>query len=88
MPLAIDQPARVQSLCLLGSLARGSGAPDYPWALVMHRRGDRAVLFKAGKHLARQIPGAVWLPLDGVDHFWFCGDGALAILAIEAFVTR
>ena len=69
-------------------LARGSVASDYPWSLVMHRRGDRAVLFKAGKHLARQIPGAVWRPLDGVDHFWFCGYGALAILAIEAFVTR
>ena len=164
MRLAIDQPGRVQGLCLFGSLARGSVAPDYPWALpasaydvwlqrlvadwggpigietfapsekdnptlrawwarlvrhaaspgglqtilgglrgadlrvdlgriavptlVMHRRGDRAVRFEAGKHLAQQIPGAVWRPLDGVDHFWFCGDGASVIQAIQAFATR
>ncbi|MEP6872984.1 MAG: alpha/beta fold hydrolase [Burkholderiales bacterium] len=33
MRLAIDQPDRVDGLCLFGSLARGSAAPDYPWAL-------------------------------------------------------
>ena len=150
MRLAVDHPDRVQGLCLFGSLARGSAAPDYPWALpasaydiwlrrliaewggpvgietfapsakddpalrawwarlvrhaaspgalktilgglrdadmraelgrigvptlVMHRRGDRAVRFEAGRHLAQNIPGAVWHPLEGVDHFWWCGD--------------
>ena len=33
MRFAIDHPDRVQGLCLFGSLARGSAAPDYPWAL-------------------------------------------------------
>ena len=33
MRFAIDHPERVQGLCLFGSLARGSAAPDYPWAL-------------------------------------------------------
>ncbi len=33
MRLAIDHPDCVQGLCLFGSLARGSAAPDYPWAL-------------------------------------------------------
>ena len=164
MRLAIDQPSRVQGLCLFGSLARGAVAPDYPWALpasayevwlqrlvadwggpigietfapsekddptlrawwarlvrhaaspgglqtilgglrdadlradlhritvptlVMHRRGDRAVRFEAGKQLARNIPGAVWRPQEGADHFWFCGDSAPVIQAIQAFVTR
>lgn len=164
MRLAVDDPDRVQGLCLFGSLARGSAAPDYPWALpapaydvwlqrlvnewggpvgietfapsekddpalrawwarlvrhaaspggletilgglrdadlradlgrigvptlVMHRRGDRAVRFAAGEHLAQKIPGAVWHPLEGVDHFWWCGDSAPVIQAILKFAAR
>ena len=164
MRLAVDQPGRVQGLCLFGSLARGSAAPDYPWALpasaydvwlqrlvagwggpvgietyapsekddpalrawwarivrhaaspgglrtilgglraadlradlgriavptlVMHRRGDQAVRFQAGEHLAQHIPGAVWRPQEGVDHFWFCGDSASVIQAIQDFAAR
>ncbi|MEP6789896.1 MAG: alpha/beta fold hydrolase [Ramlibacter sp.] len=161
MRLAIDHPDRVHGLCLFGSLARGSVAPDYPWALsataydewlkrliaawggpvgietfapsekdnpalrawwarivrhaaspggletilaglrdtdmradlgriavpalVMHRRGDRAVRFGAGEHLAQSIPGSVWRPLDGEDHFWWCGDSESVIRAILEF---
>ena len=164
MRLAVDHPDRVQGLCLFGSLARGSAAPDYPWALpasaydvwlqrliagwggpvgietfapsekddpalrawwarivrhaaspgalktilgglrdadlradlaasacptlVMHRRGDRAVRFEAGEHLAQNIPGAVWHPLEGVDHFWWCGDSEPVIRAILEFAAR
>jgi DNA-binding SARP family transcriptional activator/pimeloyl-ACP methyl ester carboxylesterase len=164
MRLAVDHPELVQGLCLFGSLARGSAAPDYPWALpasaydiwlrrliaewggpagietfapsakddptlrawwarlvrhaaspgalktilgglrdadmraelgrigvptlVMHRRGDRAVRFEAGRHLAQNIPGAVWHPLEGVDHFWWCGDGDSVIQAILKFAGR
>jgi pimeloyl-ACP methyl ester carboxylesterase/DNA-binding SARP family transcriptional activator len=164
MRLAVDQPDRVQGLCLFGSLARGSAAPDYPWALpasaydawlqrlvaewggpvgietfapsemnnpafrawwarlvrhaaspgglatilsglrdadmradlarlsvptlVMHRRGDRAVRLKAGEHLAQMISGAVWHPLEGDDHFWWCGDSAPVIQAILKFTAR
>ena len=164
MRLAIDHPDRVRGLCLFGSLARGSAAPDYPWALpasaydvwlqrliagwggpvgietfapsqkddpalrawwarivrhaaspggletilgglrdadmraelhrigvptmVMHRRGDRAVRFEAGEHLAQNIPGAVWHPLEGSDHFWWCGDSAPVIQAILQFAAR
>ena len=159
--LAIDQPQRVHGLCLFGSLARGSAAADYPWALpaaaydvwlqrlvaawggpvgietfapsekdnlafrawwarivrhaaspgaletilaglrdtdmradlgrinvpalVMHRRGDKAVRFEAGEHLARSIPGAAWRPLEGEDHFWWCGDTGSVIREILAF---
>lgn len=164
MRLAVDHPDRVRGLCLFGSLARGSAAPDYPWALpasaydvwlqrliagwggpvgietfapsqkddpalrawwarivrhaaspggletilgglrdadiradlgrigvptlVMHRRGDRAVRLEAGEHLARNIPGAVWHPLEGTDHFWWCGDSAPVIRAILQFAAR
>ena len=164
MRLAVDQPDRVSGLCLFGSLAKGSAAPDYPWALpvsaydiwlrqliaewggpvgietfapsakddpalrawwarlvrhaaspgalktilgglrdadmraelgrigvptlVMHRRGDRAVRFEAGRHLAQNIPGAVWHPLEGVDHFWWCGDSDSVIRAILKFAVR
>ena len=163
MRFAVDRPERVHGLCLFGSLARGSAAPDYPWALpaaaydvwlrrllagwggpvgietfapsqkddpafrawwarivrhaaspggletilaglrdadlradlgrigvptlVMHRRGDRAVRFEAGEHLARSIPGAMWHPLAGVDHFWWCGDSAPVITAILKFAA-
>lgn len=161
MRLAVDQPRRVTGLCLFGALARGSAAPDYPWALpaaaydvwltrlvagwggpvgietfapgeqddpavrawwarlvrhaaspggleailaglrdadmrpelgrigaptlVMHRRGDRAVRFEAGEHLAQRIPGAVWHPLEGIDHFWWAGDSRAVIEAILKF---
>lgn len=164
MRLAIDHPDRVLGLCLFGSLARGSAAPDHPWALtasaygvwlqrlvagwggpvgietfapsaasdpvqrawwarivrhatspgglaailgglrdadlradlgrlrvptlVMHRRGDRAVRFEAGQYLAQAIPGAVWHPLTGDDHFWWCGDRAAVVQAILAFTAR
>ena len=164
MRLAIDRPDLVEGLCLFGSLARGSAAPDYPralpasaydvwlerliagwggpvgietfapsekddpalrawWArlvrhatspggleailgglrdadmradlnrigvptLVMHRRGDRAVHFEVGEHLAQKIPGAVWHPLDGTDHFWWCGDSASVMRAILKFASR
>lgn len=163
MRLAVDHPDRVQGLCLFGSLARGSAAVDYPWALpaaaydvwlqrlvagwggpvgietfapsekddpamrawwarivrhaaspggleailgglrdadlradlgrigvptlVMHRRGDRAVRFEAGEHLAQKIPGAIWQPLEGADHFWWCGDSAPVIQAILKFAA-
>ena len=163
MRLAVDRPDRVEGLCLFGSLARGSAAPDYPWALpapaydvwlqrlvaawggpigietfapsakddpalrawwarivrhatspggletilgglrdadmradlsrigvptlVMHRRGDRAVRFEAGQHLAENIPGAVWCPLEGVDHFCWCGDSAPVVQAILKFAA-
>lgn len=163
MRLAVDQPDRVAGLCLFGALARGSAAPDYPWALpaaaydvwlkrlvagwggpvgietfapseqddpavrawwarlvrhaaspggleailaglrdadlrpdlarisvptlVMHRRGDRAVRFEAGEHLARTIPGAVWHPLEGADHFWWAGDSRPVVQAISDFAA-
>ena len=53
----------------------------------MHRRGDRAVRFEAGEHLARTIPGAAWLPLEGADHFWWCGESEAVIEAVLRFAS-
>jgi pimeloyl-ACP methyl ester carboxylesterase len=53
--------------------------------LVMHRRGDRAVRFGAGEHLARGIAGAHFLPLEGDDHWWWAGDVETVVREILAF---
>jgi DNA-binding SARP family transcriptional activator/pimeloyl-ACP methyl ester carboxylesterase len=53
--------------------------------LVMHRRGDRAVRFGAGEHLARGIAGARFLPLEGDDHWWWVGDVETVVREILAF---
>lgn len=42
--------------------------------LVLHRRADRAVPVGLGQDLASRIPGAAFVPLDGVDHLPWCGD--------------
>jgi pimeloyl-ACP methyl ester carboxylesterase len=54
---------------------------------VLHRRGDKAVRFGAGEHLARHIPGAHFVPLDGEDHWWFIGDQQPVLDAVSE-VTR
>ena len=37
--------------------------------IVMHRRGDNAVQFEAGRTLAGLIPGARFVPLEGSNHY-------------------
>jgi hypothetical protein len=46
------------------------------------------VRFGAGEHLARSIPGAAWQPLEGEDHFWWCGDSEAVVDAILRFASR
>jgi pimeloyl-ACP methyl ester carboxylesterase/DNA-binding CsgD family transcriptional regulator len=55
-------------------------------ALVLHRRGDRAVPFVLGRELAAQIPGARFLPLDGSDHAPWMGRSAAVTEATLAFL--
>ena len=43
--------------------------------LVMHRRGDRAVNYRAARWLAEQIEGSRYVELEGVDHFPWVGEG-------------
>jgi pimeloyl-ACP methyl ester carboxylesterase/DNA-binding SARP family transcriptional activator len=160
--LAASSPSRVSGLILFGSMARGSRADDYPWALrreafdlwmerlvsawggpadietfapgqqhdpalrawwarmlrhavspaslravltglrdadvrpllaqvrqptlVMHRRGDRAVRFEAGEHLARHIESAQFMALDGASHWWWMEDPDRVVEEMTAFI--
>jgi class 3 adenylate cyclase/pimeloyl-ACP methyl ester carboxylesterase len=55
--------------------------------LVLHRRGDRVVNRRAGKELARQIPGARYVELGGIDHLPWAGDWTAVLGEIEEFLT-
>jgi class 3 adenylate cyclase len=56
--------------------------------LVIHRTGDQIIPVKAGRTLAKHIPGARYIELPGVDHFFFVGDDAvLGADAMEEFLT-
>jgi class 3 adenylate cyclase len=56
-------------------------------ALVLHRRQDQAVNYRAGRWLAKQIEGASYAELEGRDHFPWVGDSDAALAAIEEFLT-
>jgi len=55
--------------------------------LLLQRRGDRHVRAEHGRYLAKRIPHARLLNLEGEDHMWFAGDAHIAFDEIEAFVT-
>src|SRR5262249_46538352 len=60
------------------------GAPT----LVIHRRNDRAVRFEAGQHLAANIPGATFMPMDGDCHWWWVGGADAVVSAIFDFSSH
>lgn len=157
-------PERTSALVLYGSIAKGSYAPDYPWAaelddeleawledwrkdwggpigieywapsvandemfrqwwakylrlgaspsavinifrmnaqidvrnilpvvhvptLVLHRSGDLAVNPEEGRYLARHIPTARFVELNGNDHLWWVGDSDSIVDEIHEFLT-
>jgi pimeloyl-ACP methyl ester carboxylesterase len=55
--------------------------------LVIHRRGDRVVNWRAGKELADQIPGARYVELPGIDHLPWAGDSEAVLGEVEEFLT-
>ena len=55
--------------------------------LVLHRRGDRVVNWRAGRELAAQIPGARYVELRGNDHLPWAGDSEAVLGEIEEFLT-
>lgn len=56
--------------------------------LVVQRKNDRIVRAGAAEYLARAIPGAELLMLDGADHFFWHGDSGHVLRAILEFVDR
>ncbi len=56
-------------------------------ALILHRRRDRAVNYRAARWLAEQIDGSRYAELEGEDHFPWVGDSDAALEAIEEFLT-
>ncbi len=55
--------------------------------LVLHRRHDRAVNYRAARWLAEQIEGSRYAELEGEDHFPWVGNSNAALEAIEEFLT-
>jgi class 3 adenylate cyclase len=56
--------------------------------LVLHRRADHAVSYRAARWLAEQIEGSRYVELEGEDHFPWVGEGAAdAIDEVEEFLT-
>ncbi|MDH6679671.1 pimeloyl-ACP methyl ester carboxylesterase/DNA-binding CsgD family transcriptional regulator [Rhodococcus sp. LBL1] len=54
--------------------------------LVVHRRGDRAIPYRAGRELAAQISDARLVSLPGSSHFPFVGDAAPIVRAMLEFL--
>jgi class 3 adenylate cyclase len=56
--------------------------------LLLQRRGDHAVNYRAARWLAEQIENSRYVELEGVDHFPWVGDGGNEALdEIEEFLT-
>jgi pimeloyl-ACP methyl ester carboxylesterase len=55
--------------------------------LVLHRNGDRAVPVENGRYLARHIPDAQYVELEGIDHLPWAGDVESLIQEIARWLT-
>ncbi len=82
-------PLRVQQLfeMFLDTDVRGALALIQAPTLVLHRRGDRAVNYRAARWLAEQIEAGRYVEFEGEDHFPWVGDAEAPLAAIEEFLT-
>ena len=55
--------------------------------LVLHRRGDRVVNWRAAKDMATRIPSARYVELAGIDHLPWAGDADAVLGEVEEFLT-
>jgi pimeloyl-ACP methyl ester carboxylesterase len=55
--------------------------------LVLHRAGDRLLYAENGRYLARAIPGARYVELEGEDHLPFVGDTEALLGEVQEFLT-
>ncbi|MCL2533099.1 MAG: alpha/beta fold hydrolase [Nocardiaceae bacterium] len=79
--LAVDLLAQCYEIDVTDLLAQVA-APT----LVVHRRGDRAIPYRAGRELAAQIPGARLVSLPGSSHFPHVGESDVIVRAILEFL--
>jgi len=56
-------------------------------SLVLHRADDCLVPVEHARYLAQQIPGARYVELPGLDHFFFTDDADAYLDQIEEFLT-
>jgi pimeloyl-ACP methyl ester carboxylesterase len=55
--------------------------------LVLHRRGDRVVNWRAGRDLAERIAGSRYVELEGLDHLPWAGDSDAVVGEVQEFLT-
>jgi class 3 adenylate cyclase len=55
--------------------------------LVLHRAGDARVNVEAGRYLGRNIPGARYVELPGIDHPIWIGEADSALDEVQEFLT-
>ena len=56
-------------------------------ALVLHRRGDQVCPFEWGQFLARRLPNARFVPLDGDAHFPWVDDSESVLTPVLGFLA-
>ena len=54
---------------------------------VVHRRDDHTIPAALGHDVAARVPGATFVPLDGVDHLPWRGDAASVVRAVAEFLV-
>ncbi|MGZ8763122.1 MAG: serine aminopeptidase domain-containing protein [Acidimicrobiia bacterium] len=55
--------------------------------VVLHRSGDQLIPIAAGRYVADHIPGARFIELEGIDHFWAVGDLDSVLDEVEEVAT-
>ena len=82
-------PAMVQQIfeMFLGTDVRDILPTIHIPTLVIHRRGDRVVNWRAGRDLADRIEGSKYVELDGIDHLPWAGDSDAVIGEVQEFLT-
>jgi class 3 adenylate cyclase len=82
-------PMRVQQLfeMFVDTDVRGALPLIQAPTLILHRRQDRAVNYRAARWLSEQIEASDYVELEGEDHFPWVGDSDAALAAIEEFLT-
>ncbi len=57
-------------------------------ALVLHRRGDKAIPVAGGRFLAQNLPNCRFVELNGQDHWWWVGETTVIFQEIENFLAE